>query len=109
MRGLVEAQKLHAEKVGNGVSREILAYDKNLMMVRMTFEQGAVGANHSHPHEQITYIISGEFEYTYGDEVLNMKPGDSVFVPSGLTHGIRCISAGMVLDAFTPCREDFLK
>lgn len=108
MGGLVEAQKLCAKSVGHGMSREILAYDKNLMMIRMAFEQGGVGEDHSHPHEQITYIISGEFEYTYGDKVLNMKPGDSVFVPSGLTHGIRCLSEGMLLDAFTPCREDFL-
>lgn len=56
------------EDLGKGVSRKILAYDKNLMTVEVFFEEGAVGEMHSHPHEQITYVLEGKFEFTIGGE-----------------------------------------
>ena len=52
-----------AEDLGDGVRRKVVAYHENLMCVEVHFEQGAVGALHSHPHEQITYVLSGKFEF----------------------------------------------
>ena len=49
--------------VGEGVTRKILAHHENLMVCELHFEKGSVGALHTHPHEQCTYIISGKFEF----------------------------------------------
>ena len=58
----------HAEALpqaaGEGVTRRVLAYTDGLMCVENTFEKGAVGALHHHPHTQITYVVSGAFEFT---------------------------------------------
>ncbi|MDA3955974.1 cupin domain-containing protein [Oceanispirochaeta sp.] len=99
-------QKL--EDLGDGVKRKITAFHDNLMCVEVHFEKGAVGALHSHPHEQISYIVSGEFEFTIGGEKKILKAGDSTLKQPDIEHGALCLKAGMLLDFFTPCREDFL-
>lgn len=95
--------------LGNGVKRKILAYGDSLMHVEVHFEEGAVGAIHSHPHAQTTYVISGEFEFTIGNETKIVKAGDTMYDAPNVLHGCRCIKAGVLLDTFSPMREDFLE
>ncbi|MBE4447891.1 cupin domain-containing protein, partial [Vibrio parahaemolyticus] len=61
-------QDIPMEDLGEGISRKVLAHSDNMMSVEVHFEEGAIGAMHSHPHEQLTYVLSGEFEFTIGDE-----------------------------------------
>lgn len=96
------------EDLGNGIKRKITAYNENLMCVEVHFEEGAIGKMHTHPHEQITYIISGEFEFTIGDKTQLLKAGDTTFKQSDIPHGAVCKKAGVLLDIFTPMRKDFL-
>ena len=104
---------LHDEQklidLGGGVTRRILSYDENLMSVEVAFETGAVGAVHTHPHTQCSYVLSGKFRYSVEDEAVELCPGDSIVVPSGLPHGTVCLEKGVLLDIFTPMRADFLK
>jgi quercetin dioxygenase-like cupin family protein len=79
------------------------------MLVEMHFEQGAVGAEHRHPHEQLCYCLEGEFLNSIEGEKATLRPGDSVFVPASALHGALCVAAGRLLDIFTPQRDDFLK
>lgn len=96
------------EAAGEGVVRRVLAYTDGLMCVENTFEKGAVGSLHSHPHTQITYIVSGEFEFTIGDETRIVKKGDTLLKEDGVIHGCICREAGVLLDIFNPMREDFV-
>lgn len=96
------------ETCGEGIARKILAYSDNLMCVENHFEIGAVGAMHHHPHTQITYIVSGKFEFTIGDEVRTVCVGDTMLKMNGIVHGCKCIEKGIILDIFTPMREDFV-
>ena len=110
---ITDSVKHHDETVaiqlGGGVERRILAHNPELMAVEVSFETGAVGAEHTHPHIQCSYVLSGIFRYSIeGDEVL-LKQGDSIIVPGGLVHGTVCVERGTLLDIFTPRREDFLK
>ena len=94
--------------LGGGVTRRILSYDENLMSVEVSFETGAVGAEHTHPHTQCRYVLSGKFSYTVEGETVILNPGDSIVVPSGLPHSTVCLEKGVLLDIFTPMRKDFL-
>ena len=96
-------------QLGGGVTRRILSYDDNLMSVEVAFETGAVGAPHTHPHTQCSYVLSGRFSYSVEGEAVELNPGDSIVVPSNLLHGTVCLEKGVLLDIFTPMREDFLK
>ena len=96
------------EDLGQGVSRKILVAEGMMMAVEVSFEQGAVGAPHSHPHEQIGYVVTGVFEATLGDETTIIRAGDAYYVPPNLVHGVVALEQGTLLDIFTPQREDFL-
>ena len=102
-------EEIKAKEVGEGVHRKVLSYNDNLMVCEVTFEKGSIGAMHSHPHEQCTYIISGEFEFTIGGEKKIMRAGDSMYKEPNILQGAVCLKAGKLLDIFTPCREDFLE
>lgn len=93
----------------SGVTRKILSYSDELMMCEITFEKGAKGNFHEHPHLQITYIAEGSFEFTIGDETKIVNKGDSVYMPSGVNHGVTCLEAGVLVDVFNPKRDEFLK
>jgi len=98
------------EDLGGGVSRKILKYGGGLMMVEVTMEKGGRGAVHTHPHEQISYIAKGSFEFTVGGEKQIVKAGDSLYVAPNAEHGTLSLEDGsVVVDVFTPIREDFLK
>lgn len=92
-----------------GVSRRVLAYNEQVMMCEITFEKGAKGNPHTHPHTQVTYIVKGSFAFTVGDETKVVNAGDSVLMPSGVLHGCECLEAGVLCDVFTPMRQDFIK
>lgn len=91
-----------------GVSRKVLSWSDELMMCEITFEAGAVGNTHSHPHLQITYIAEGVFEFTIDGETKKVSKGDSVYMPSESVHGVVCLEAGKLVDVFNPKRDTFL-
>lgn len=96
------------EPAGPGVTRRVLAYNKGLMCVENTFEKGAVGALHSHPHTQITYVAEGVFSFTIGSETRTVRRGDALLKTDGVEHGCTCLEAGVLLDVFSPMRQDFI-
>ena len=96
------------ENAGEGVVRQIMAYNDDLMMVKVKFETGAVGTPHTHPHTQATYVASGVFEFTTDGETKIVHPGDGIYMKPGVLHGCRCLEAGVLIDTFSPIRKDFL-
>jgi quercetin dioxygenase-like cupin family protein len=96
------------EILGGGVSRKILGWDNQIMMVKVSFEKGAVGSAHQHFHTQATYCASGRFEFTIGDQVKVVNAGDGVYIPPNMVHGTLCLEEGILIDVFSPVREDFL-
>jgi len=93
----------------NGIQRQVYGYDNTLMMVKAKFITGAVGVMHRHQHSQVTYVDSGVFEMTIGDEKKIIKKGDGYYVPPNILHECVCLESGILIDAFSPHREDFLK
>ena len=104
----MSSPRSEAEDLGNGMHRKILGYDKNLMLVKVWFDEGAIGEVHSHPHTQTAYVVSGKFEVMVDGRKEVLGPGGCFFVPSGADHGAVCLEEGILLDIFTPVREDFL-
>lgn len=96
------------EKLEPGIRRQMLGYGPELMLCRVWFECGAAGTPHSHPHSQSTYVESGRFRISIGGEARELMAGDACFVVSGQTHNAECIEAGVLIDAFSPMRADFL-
>ena len=97
------------QDMGGGVIRRVLAYSEDVMVVENTFETGAVGAMHHHPHTQITYVKSGVFDFTIDGETHTVREGDTLLKTDGVEHGCICREAGVLLDVFAPYREDFVE
>lgn len=96
------------ENLGNGISRKIRSYNKKLMLVEVHFEQGSVGTVHKHKHLQATYVLEGVFEFTKSGEIVVVRTGDTILFSKDELHGTLCKEKGVLLDIFTPYREDFV-
>ncbi|MGR3812001.1 cupin domain-containing protein [Jiulongibacter sp. NS-SX5] len=105
---LIAEEDLQWEDLGGGIRRKLMAQDETMMLVKVAFEKGGVGAAHHHHHTQASTIESGVFEITIGDETKVLKAGDAYFVPSNVVHGAVCLEEGVLVDVFTPRRDDFL-
>ena len=92
-----------------GVVRRIMTYLPEMMMVEVAFESGAVGAAHSHPHIQASYVAEGSFEVTIDGRTEVLQQGGSFIVPPNLVHGVKALEKGRLIDTFTPHRAEFLK
>lgn len=104
----VSADEVEKDDLGGGIVRQILGYGPDLMIVRAWFDQGAVGEVHAHAHSQSTYIESGRFKVHIDGEDRELAAGDSFYVAPYLDHGAVCLEPGVLIDTFSPAREDFL-
>ena len=101
-------QSYPAVEADPGVTRQVLSQNPQLMVVSFTFEKGAEGKRHNHPHVQSTYVESGRFSFFIEHERFEVGPGDSFVIPSEAFHGCECLEPGRLVDTFTPRRDDFL-
>ena len=90
-------------------SRKVLAYNESLMLVEVHFEKGGIGTVHTHPHTQCTYVLEGSFEFTIDGEKHIVNKGDTICFQPNVPHGTLCLEKGILLDCFSPMREDFIK
>ncbi|MBS1510182.1 MAG: cupin domain-containing protein [Bacteroidetes bacterium] len=104
----IENDDIAWEEVDHLVKRKIMAYDDNLMVVKVQFETGGIGTVHKHYHSQITHVESGVFEVEINGDKKILKAGDAFYIPPNVLHGAVCIAAGVLIDVFSPMREDFI-
>jgi quercetin dioxygenase-like cupin family protein len=104
----VENEYVPIENIDTGVSRKVMAFDDQLMMAKVFFESGSVGEIHQHIHSQISHIESGLFEVQIGEMKKVLKAGDAFYIPPNSLHGVVCLEKGILIDVFSPMREDFV-
>ena len=104
----VSSSEIAWEKAGEGVRRQVMKHGVDLMIVRVEFNEGSIGPMHGHPHRQASYVIAGRFEVTIGEETKELGAGDVFYVPPNVPHGAKALEGGVLIDVFTPVREDFL-
>lgn len=105
---IIHTEDKHSEAVQPGVLRAVLCHGERLMLCEVALSEGTSAAIHKHPHEQITYVVRGTVEFTMGDETVQLTAGESCLVEPGVLHGAKAVSDCLLVDAFSPPREDFL-
>ena len=105
----IENREIPWQEIDKGVRRKIMAYDENLMIVKVQFEKDGVGAPHQHYHSQITHVESGIFEVQIDGKKKILSGGDAFYIPPNTVHGCVCLQSGILIDVFSPMREDFIK
>ncbi|MFQ3248367.1 cupin domain-containing protein [Glaciecola sp.] len=96
------------EDLGDGIKRQLMGLNQQILMAKVWFETNAIGYVHTHFHSQVSYVESGEFEVMVDGEKEILKAGDCFYVEPNAEHGAICLKAGVLIDVFSPCREDFL-
>jgi quercetin dioxygenase-like cupin family protein len=95
--------------VRQGITRRVFS-GNNSMLALNEIAPGTTPNLHSHPHEQLVYIVEGDVDFVVGDQVFAMKPGDMVVVPPNVPHSLKnkgskpCLN----LDVFSPIRDEYL-
>ena len=93
----------------DGAQRRVLSYGGNMMVVQFTFDAATTSWLHSHPHEQVGYVVSGEIDFHMeGRAPVRLTAGGSYYVPPDVKHNIVTYAPTVLIDAFTPIRKDFL-
>jgi quercetin dioxygenase-like cupin family protein len=90
-----------------GLWRQVMSYSQNLMLVLHKIEPGWAGAAHSHPHEQLVYVVSGAIQLTVAGIPRKLQAGESILVAGGVEHQASSEQAAEVLDIFAPFREEY--
>jgi quercetin dioxygenase-like cupin family protein len=86
------------------------ALGEQVLVNHVFFDANTVAPTHSHVEEQIVVVLSGELEFTVGDETRLMKPGDMAFIPPWVPHGARTLDQPCVeIDIFNPPRRQLLQ
>jgi len=107
MVGVVSAAGVEPVEMVPGVWRRTLAWGERLMVVQTTLEEGAVVPSHRHPHEQITYIVEGKLSMDVEGRTYVLGAGDSLLFPSDVEHGATALRRTLVVDTFSPPREEY--
>ncbi len=108
MQTHIKNSDVEIEEVKPGLRRQIMDYDSDLMLVIVYFNTGVRADRHEHVHQQITYVAKGKFEVDVNGQVEVLKAGDSFIIPSHQMHGATCVEEGILIDTFSPRRDDFL-
>ena len=95
-------------KALEGVTYKTLAYGIKTSLSEFRLEKDSVIPIHSHPHEQTGYMISGRMTFTIDAEIYNAGPGDGWCIPSNVEHGVEVHEDSVVIEVFSPVREDYL-
>jgi quercetin dioxygenase-like cupin family protein len=105
---IVAHEKSVASEPESGLKRRVLAYNDKLFLAEHEMVKGWVGTVHSHPHEQIVYVVRGHLKVTCAGETVDVRTGDTFVVRGGVKHGASAVEDSLVVDVFTPCREDYI-
>jgi unsaturated pyranuronate lyase len=91
-----------------GLIRRVLAYNDKLFLAEHEMVRGWVGTVHSHPNDQIVYVVHGHLRVTCQGKTFDVRTGGTFVVRGGVEHGASAIEESLVIDVFTPCREDYI-
>lgn len=90
-----------------GVVRRTLITTDKLMMCEFQFNKGAEIPIHSHPHEQVGYVVKGKVRMTINKAEYILTTGDTYGAPPNVSHGATIIDDAILIDTFSPPREDY--
>jgi len=94
--------------VTEGVRLKTLVHGERTLLCEFRLEKGGVFSSHKHPHEQTGYLISGRITLSMGDETFDVEPGDSWCIPLDAEHAAEVLEDSVVVEIFSPVREDYL-
>jgi quercetin dioxygenase-like cupin family protein len=91
-----------------GIDRKTLVHGERTLLSEFHMAKGSHLPLHSHPNEQTGYLIAGHIQLLVGEIVMDATPGDSWCIPAGQPHSAEILEDSVVIEVFSPVREDYL-
>lgn len=91
-----------------GIQMKNLVHGEHTMMMQFLLDEGSHIPRHSHPQEQTGYLVAGSLRFTIGEKVYTLSAGDSWCIPGGVPHKVDTLQDSIVLEVFSPLRDDYL-
>jgi len=91
-----------------GVRLKTLVHGEKTHLCEFKINKGSMVPEHSHPHEQTGYLISGRVKFILEDEEFEAGPGDSWCLPGDIVHAAETLEDSVMVEIFSPVREDYL-
>ena len=98
----------HESQPEAGLKRRVLAFNDKLLFAEHEMVKGWSGKLHSHPHDQGVYLVRGRLQVTCQGNTFEISAGDTFVVRGGVEHGASAMEDSVVVDVFTPCREEYI-
>lgn len=101
---------LEVEQVSDAMRRRLVSGER-IMLAQVLLSKGALIPRHQHVHEQMAYIVAGRLRFKVGDgnEELTVGAGEVLHFPSNVWHEAEVLEDSVVLDVFSPPREDWIQ
>ena len=96
------------EELSASIGRQVV-HTETMTIARIALSAGAVVPRHEHPHEQVATVLDGRLRFVVGDEEHVVAAGESMFLPSGVPHEVEALTDAVVLDVFSPVRDDWVR
>ena len=91
-----------------GVALKSLVSGEKTHLTEFRLTKGYEIVRHSHPHEQTGYLVSGRLRFEIAGESVEAEPGDAWNISGGIDHGVEILEDSLVLEVFSPVREEYL-
>lgn len=95
-------------QIADGIEMKTQVHGERTLMAEFRLAAGSELPPHSHPHEQTGYALSGRARFTIAGEVATVGPGDSWCIPGGVEHSVAVLEDSVVVEVFSPVREEYL-
>jgi quercetin dioxygenase-like cupin family protein len=94
--------------MAEGIERKTLVHGDKTLMTKFLLRKGSIVPRHTHPHEQIGYLVKGCMQFLIGAEKFEARAGDSWCIAGGVEHKVDIMEDSVVVEVFSPVREDYL-
>ena len=92
----------------DGVELRTLVHGEKTLMGQFKIAKGSAIPAHSHPHEQTGFLVSGKLQFNVDGEVMDAEPGDAWCLPGNVEHSAEALEDSIIVEVFSPVREDYL-
>jgi quercetin dioxygenase-like cupin family protein len=96
------------EELTPSIGRQVV-HTETMTIARIHLRLGAVVPRHAHPHEQVANVLEGSLRFVVGEAEHVVSAGESMIVPGGVPHEVEALADSLVLDVFSPVRDDWVR
>ena len=94
--------------IAPGIRRRTITHGASMYQMMAKLDAGSVMPEHKHPQEQIVHVLEGRMKLIVSGVPQELKGGESYYLAANVPHGVETLEDTMVLDTFSPPRDDYL-